>query len=74
MKKQLQNQTKFEANPMSDKELYAMMRINFKTNAECWEAVQEAQDAYRYLCRQAILEEMAEERNDRDNYDNYYAA
>lgn len=73
MKKQLQKQVRFNANPMSDKELYGMMRINFKSNDECWEAVQEAQEAYRYLCRQAILEEIEEERINRDNYD-YHAA
>lgn len=52
----------FNDEPLTNGELFVMMRESFQDDKSCWEAVHEAQQAYRELNREIILLEMKEEK------------
>jgi hypothetical protein len=52
----------FNDEPLSDGELFVMLRESFSDSESCWEAVREAQQAYSDLNKRLILLEIQEER------------
>ena len=68
MKKRLLNDDEFNGEPMSDRQLYLMMRDNYNTDEECWEIVKEAQEAFWDLNRRLVLMEIKDERDERNRY------
>ncbi len=54
----------FDDEPLSDRELFAMLRENFSDDESTWEVVREAQMAYDELSRRIIRLEIEEEEVD----------
>jgi hypothetical protein len=68
------NSDQFLDEPLTDKALFRMLRESFSDDASCWEAVKEAQKAYKDLRRQVVRFEMEEERAERNLYTDAAAA
>jgi hypothetical protein len=54
----------FNGEPLSDRELFKLLRESFPDDESCWETVRESQEAYNYLTRQVVLLQMGIEQND----------
>jgi hypothetical protein len=52
----------FLDDPLTDDELFPLLRENFNDDEDCWDAVREAQLAYADMTRTLVLDEMEEER------------
>jgi hypothetical protein len=61
---------------VSDEELFQAFRESLSSDEECWQTVQEAQQAFREFRQEIVLEEMKKEADERGNdpyYDSYAA-
>lgn len=65
----------FNDEPLSDKELFAMLRESFSSDEDCWYVVKEAQQSFKELKRQLVMHEIKQEREERNQYgEDSYAA
>ena len=58
----------FNDDPLSDKQLYQMLRSGFESNEECWQAVREAQQIFRENTAERVRREIENERLERIRY------
>lgn len=66
---------KFNDEPLTDRELFSMLRDAFDTDEDCWYVVNEAQQSYRELRRQLVKLEIEQERQERNQFgEDLYAA
>jgi hypothetical protein len=65
----------FNDEPLSDKELFAMLRESFSSDEDCWLVVKEAQQSFKELKKQLVMLEIEQEREERNQFgEDFYAA
>ena len=64
----MRNHAFIDDEPLSDKELFTMLRGAFNDDQSCWETVHEAQQAYKDLSRRVLALDLDDDPNKEGTY------